>query len=60
MITISKFDAADYLKTPEAITAYLTEALATDDADYVATALDTLARVKRTINAGDDHTHGGR
>jgi DNA-binding phage protein len=34
MIKISKFDAADYLKTPEAIAAYLTEALATDDAAY--------------------------
>ena len=29
MVKISKFDAADYLKTPEAIAAYLTEALAT-------------------------------
>ena len=28
MVKISKFDAADYLKTPEAIAAYLTEAFA--------------------------------
>ena len=30
MIKTSKFDAADYLKTPEQIAAYLTEALAQD------------------------------
>jgi probable addiction module antidote protein/putative addiction module killer protein len=46
MIKISKFDAADYLKTPEAIAAYLTEALATDDAAYICAALDTIARAK--------------
>jgi probable addiction module antidote protein len=46
MIKISKFDAADYLNTPEAIAAYLTEAFATDDAAYICTALDTIARAK--------------
>jgi putative addiction module killer protein/probable addiction module antidote protein len=46
MVKISKFDAADYLKTPEAIAAYLTEALATDDAAYICAALDTIARAK--------------
>ena len=46
MIKISKFDAADYLKTPEAIAAYLTEALATDDAAYISAAIDTVARAK--------------
>jgi probable addiction module antidote protein len=46
MVKISKFDAADYLKTPEAIAAYLTEAFATDDAAYICTALDTIARAK--------------
>jgi probable addiction module antidote protein len=44
MTRISKFDAADYLKTPEAIAAYLTEAFATDDAAYISAALDTIAR----------------
>jgi probable addiction module antidote protein len=46
MVKISKFDAADYLKSPEAIAAYLTEAFATDDAAYICTALDTIARAK--------------
>src|SRR5260370_34076410 len=46
VVKISKFDAADYLKTPEAIAAYLTEALAIDDAAYICAALDTIARAK--------------
>ena len=46
MVKISKFDAADYLKTPEAIAAYLTEAFETNDAGYICTALDTVARAK--------------
>ncbi len=47
---ISKFDAADYLKSPEAIAAYLTEAFATDDAADICTALDTIARAKGMTN----------
>jgi probable addiction module antidote protein len=46
MVKISKFDAVDYLKTPEAVAAYLTEAFATDDAAYICAALDTLVRAK--------------
>ncbi|WP_159008802.1 addiction module antidote protein [Bradyrhizobium sp. S69] len=46
MTKISKFDAADYLKTPIAIAAYLTEAFETNDAAYICTALDTTARTK--------------
>jgi probable addiction module antidote protein len=46
MTKISKFDAADYLKTPIAIAAYLTEAFETNDAAYICTALDTVARAK--------------
>jgi probable addiction module antidote protein len=46
MVKISKFDVADYLKTPETIAAYLTEALATDDAAYISAALNTIARAK--------------
>jgi probable addiction module antidote protein len=44
MVEVSKFDAADYLRTPEAIAAYLAEALATNDAAYIRAALDTIAR----------------
>ncbi|MBU6462822.1 MAG: putative addiction module antidote protein [Bradyrhizobium sp.] len=46
MAKVSKFDAADYLKTPVAIAAYLTEALETNDPGYICTALDTVARAK--------------
>lgn len=46
MVKTSKFDAADYLKTPVAIAAYLTEALETNDPAYICTALDTVARAK--------------
>lgn len=46
MTKISKFDAADYLKSPVAIATYLTEAFETNDAAYICTALDTVARAK--------------
>jgi probable addiction module antidote protein len=46
MVKISKFDAGDYLQTPEAIAAYLTEALATNDAAYIRAAYDTIERAK--------------
>ena len=46
MVEVSKFDAADYLKTPVAIAAYLTEAFETNDPAYICTALDTIARAK--------------
>ena len=38
------FDVADYLDSPEAIAAYLSEALATEDAKYIARAIGTVAR----------------
>ena len=47
VVKISKFDAADYLKTAEAIAAYLIEAFATDDAAYICVALATVARAAR-------------
>jgi len=46
MVKTSKFDAADYLKDPVAIAAYLTEAFETNDHTYICTALDTVARAK--------------
>ncbi|MET3907477.1 putative addiction module antidote protein [Bradyrhizobium sp. S3.3.6] len=45
-LKVTKFDAADYLKTPEAIAAYLTEAFETNDHAYICNALDTAARAK--------------
>lgn len=46
MAKVSKFDAADYLKTPAAIAAYLTEAFETNDPVYICAAFDTVARAK--------------
>lgn len=46
MIKTSKFDAADYLKTPVAIAEYLTEAFDTNDPAFICHALDTVARAK--------------
>jgi probable addiction module antidote protein len=46
MKKLSKFDAADYLKTPAAIAAYLTEAFETNDPVYISSAFDTVARAK--------------
>ena len=46
MVKISRFDAADYLKDPVAIAAYLTEAFETNDHAYICTAFDTVARAK--------------
>ncbi|WOH68757.1 addiction module antidote protein [Bradyrhizobium sp. BWA-3-5] len=46
MIKISKFEAANYLKSPQAMADYLSEALATDDPEFICDALDTIARAK--------------
>jgi probable addiction module antidote protein len=46
MVKISKFDAANYLKSPQAMADYLSEALATDDPEFICDALDTIARAK--------------
>lgn len=48
MAKLSKFDAADYLESPEAIAAYLKEARETKDSEFIAQALDTIARAKLT------------
>jgi probable addiction module antidote protein len=40
------FNAAEYLDTPEMIAEYLTEALETDDAAFIAKAIGTVARAK--------------
>ncbi|WP_165190845.1 addiction module antidote protein [Caulobacter soli] len=40
------FDAAKYIDTPEAVVAFLEDALATGDAGYVAHALGVIARSK--------------
>lgn len=45
-LKITKFDAADYLNTPEAIAAYLSEAFETNDKVFVSNALSTVLRSK--------------
>jgi probable addiction module antidote protein len=40
------YDSADYLKSDEAILAYLEEALETDDPAFIAQALGTVARAR--------------
>ncbi|WP_398473673.1 addiction module antidote protein [Tardiphaga sp.] len=46
MVDISKFDAAEYLKTPEMIAVYLTDAFETDDPAFITRAIGTAARAK--------------
>ena len=46
MAKASKFDAADYLTSPQAIADYLSEAFETGDESFVAEALGTVARAK--------------
>ncbi|WP_313201518.1 addiction module antidote protein [Pseudomonas sp.] len=41
-----EFDPADYLTTPEAIAHFMTDALETGDAGYVAKAVGVVARAK--------------
>jgi len=55
MSKVTKFDAADYLRTPEAITVYLAEAFATSDDASICTALDTVARAKEMTGPRKDH-----
>jgi probable addiction module antidote protein len=45
-VKISRFDAADYLTTPEDCAYFLTDALETKDPGQIAHALGTLARAK--------------
>ncbi len=46
MVEFSKFDAADYLDSPETIAAYLTDAFETNDPAFISLAIGTVARVK--------------
>jgi probable addiction module antidote protein len=46
MAKTKPFDAAKYLDSPEAIAAYLSEALETNDASYITDAMDTVSRAR--------------
>jgi len=54
MAKAQNFDAADYLDTPEAIAAYLSEAFETGDDALIAQALGTVARVKGMKTVAED------
>jgi probable addiction module antidote protein len=45
-VKTTRFDAAEYLDSDEAICAYLEEALETEDAAFIAHALATVARAR--------------
>lgn len=49
----SDFDAADYLKTEEAIEAYLQEARIGGDADHIARAEETAKRARARLSTDD-------
>ena len=44
--TFTEFDPAEYLTSPEAIAAFVTDALETGDAGYIAKAIGVAARAK--------------
>ena len=46
MVKVSKFDAADYLNTPEMIAVYLTDAFESNDPAFISLAIGTVARAK--------------
>src|ERR1700692_3745149 len=45
-VKTTRFDSAEYLDSDEAVSAYLEEALATDDPAFIAQALGTVARAR--------------
>lgn len=46
MVKTTRFDAADYLDSPETIAAYLNEAFATNDSAFISLAIGDVARAK--------------
>ncbi len=47
--TFTEFDPAEYLSTPEAISEFMSDALETGDASYIAKAMGTVERAKGMI-----------
>ena len=46
MLKTTRFDAADYLDSPEARAEYMTAALETDDVDFIRDAVGVVARAR--------------
>lgn len=59
MVKISKFDAAEYLDSPEMIAAYLSEAYDSDDDALISDAVTTVSRATgidlRPIRSDEEH-----
>lgn len=53
-LEVSRFDAAEYLDSPEAQAAYLAAAFETGDAAYIKQALSTLARARGMSELAND------
>ena len=53
-LEVSRFDAAEYLDSPEAQAEYLAAAFETGDADYIKQALSTLSRARGMTVLADD------
>jgi probable addiction module antidote protein len=54
MAKATKFDAADYLNSPQVIADYLSEAFETGDESFIAEALGTVARAKGMSAIADE------
>jgi probable addiction module antidote protein len=54
MAKARKFDAAEYLDSPQAIADYLTEAFETGDDKFIAVAIGTVARAKGMSGVAKD------
>ena len=54
MAKATKFDAADYLDSPEVIAEYLSEAFLTGDEKFAADALGNVARAKGMAGIAKD------
>jgi probable addiction module antidote protein len=56
MIKTSEFDPAKYLKTPQSMADYLSEALETGDTEFICDALDVIDRAKDLHKSQDGTT----
>ncbi|VVP60672.1 addiction module antidote protein [Pseudomonas fluorescens] len=51
----TEFDPAEYLTTPEAIAEFMSDALETGDASYIAKAMGVVARAKGMSELASEH-----
>lgn len=53
-VTVTKWDAAEYLDSDEAIAAYLADVMETGDREYIVHALNTVARARGMTQIAKD------